>query len=100
MGIFRRPGYDWAGGEYCELSEMYNKLPIYDFFSPVKENSIRIFLEPVSAIIKKNRYISNKASVAGLLAKYFVKAKRPVRARYFEIMKLHIWCIKQLFHTG
>ena len=64
--------------------ELYNGLPLYDFYIPVKESAIVMFLEPVSAIAKKNTYISSKASVAGLLARYFVKAKKPVRARYFE----------------
>jgi hypothetical protein len=84
MGIFRNPGFNWVGGNWYDMMELYNGLPLYDFYIPVKRDAIRMFLEPVSAIIKKNTYISNKASVAGLLAKYFVDAERPVRARYFE----------------
>jgi hypothetical protein len=84
MGIFRNPGFEWVGGEWCDIMELYNGLPLYDFYIPVKESAIIMFLEPVSAIVKKNTYISSKASVAGLLARYFVKAKKPVRARYFE----------------
>ena len=63
---------------------MYNKLPIYDFFVPENENSLKIYLEPVSVIMKKNTYIGGRASVTGMLASNFVKRGRPVRARYFE----------------
>ena len=63
---------------------MYNKLPIYDFFVPESKESLKIYLEPVSVIIKKNTYIGGRASVTGLLASKFFNSGRPVRARYFE----------------
>ena len=66
-----------------DLCEKYNKKLIYDFFMPDKD-SIKIFLEPVSVILKRNTYIGGRASVTGLLASKFDESKRPVRARYFE----------------
>jgi hypothetical protein len=63
---------------------MYNGQPIYDFFLPEDENSLKIYLEPVSVIMKKNTYIGGRASVTGMLASKFFKSGRPVRARYFE----------------
>ena len=63
---------------------MYNGQPIYDYFLPEDENSLKIYLEPVSVIMKKNTYIGGRASVTGMLASKFFKNGRPVRARYFE----------------
>ena len=56
---------------------------MYDFYMPTKD-SLKMFLEPVSVIIKRNTYIGGRASVTGLLAQKFADSERPVRARYFE----------------
>ena len=59
-------------------------MPMYDFYMPVSNNSLKMFLEPVSVIFKRNTYIGARASVTGLLAQRFFDNKKPVRARYFE----------------
>jgi hypothetical protein len=70
---------------------------MYDFYMPVSKDSLKMFLEPVSVIMKRNTYIGGRASVTGLLAQNSSTTKRPVRARYFEkFLKLQNYTSRSL----
>jgi hypothetical protein len=83
MAIFRKPKYEWPGGEWVRLHEINNNQKIYDFYKPINIDAVKANLDPLDKIMKKTCYIAKRASVSYLLAKKFVEKKKVVRARYF-----------------